>query len=285
MPLSGGRASLIADLGGTTAKPTADVRAAVGGARYAQTDIGGDIGVTYDGATANIRRATLTFGGAYAAAAGVIAGLSLQHIAPRYALNARVEDADIATLARVAKNPAALPARHARRRRACGRRRFGARRQRCDPHSRRFAQRFEFSSGAGRRRRDGDCATGDKRPSHGRDNGACLRRERFASTPKRRAQCAPGRFGRLRRLLRRSRRAWPGAAASRLPSMRRRARLTRRPASRCANARYRRFDFGTISVAAQTVGTAVRLNAAVAGVNGRVAVDGTIDVPRNRPAA
>ncbi len=109
VPIAGGRASVIADIAGTAAKPTATVLAALSGARYADADLGGDVGLAYDGAAVRIRRATLTFAGAYANATGVVAGLTPGHIAPRYAIRAQLADADIAALARTVKNPLRYP--------------------------------------------------------------------------------------------------------------------------------------------------------------------------------
>jgi autotransporter translocation and assembly factor TamB len=109
LPLSGGHATVIADIGGTVAKPTATVLAALGGARYADTDVGGDVGLAYDGAALQIQRATLVYGAAYAAATGVVSGLTPGRIAPRYDVRAQLEDADIATLAHTVKNPLRYP--------------------------------------------------------------------------------------------------------------------------------------------------------------------------------
>jgi autotransporter translocation and assembly factor TamB len=107
--ISGGHATVIADIGGTVAKPTAGVVAAFGGARYADADLGGNAGLVYDGSTLRIDAATLTIGGSYAGAQGTVAGLVPGHIAPRYDLDASVEDADIATLARTFKNSLRYP--------------------------------------------------------------------------------------------------------------------------------------------------------------------------------
>ena len=110
VPVSGGRATVLAELGGTAAQPTADVLAAFAGATYARADLGGNAGLAYAGGVLRIDRATVTFGGAYATATGRVTGLTPGRPAPRYALRARLEDADIATLARTVKNPLRYPA-------------------------------------------------------------------------------------------------------------------------------------------------------------------------------
>ncbi len=109
VPFVNGHATVIADIGGTAAKPVAGVLAALGGARFGNADFGANVGLTYDGATVQLDRATVTFGGAFANAAGTVGGLVPGHFAPRYALAARLEDADIATLARTVKTPLRYP--------------------------------------------------------------------------------------------------------------------------------------------------------------------------------
>jgi hypothetical protein len=280
--LGGGRATLIADIGGTPAKPTAGLVAALGGARYAGTDIGGDAGVTYDHSTLHIDRATLTVGGSYAGAHGTVTGLTPGHIAPHYDLDANVEDADIATLARTVKNPLRYPEG--------------------------TVDANVHVSGAG----SNPSLRGNLNVPEGSINGLSFRDGRIGLSGNGTAVAARGghitvgtttlAFGgtlsRTQQSVRlRSDRidladfddyfdeaevlAGTGSAALAFDATPRGVNTTADIALR--DARYRRFVLGAVGTHVATAGSTIRLTAGVDGPNGRADVDGSILVPGSDP--
>ncbi len=282
VPVAGGRATVIADITGTAGKPRASVLAALAGARYADTDLGGDVGLAYDGAALRIRHATLTFGGAYANATGVVAGLAPGHITPRYDIRAQLADADIATLARTVKNPLRYPE--------------GT----LDADVR--------VGGAGAT----PSIEGEIRVPEGSLNGLSFSAGRIALSGT--AAALSARDGRL--TVGSTTLDFGGSASRTRQSVTLRAdrldlsdfndyfdeaevlagtgslALAFDSAPHALNtsanfalsaARYRRFDLGTVSARVNTVGTAVRLQGALGGANGRINVAGTVQVPLADP--
>ncbi len=282
LPLAGGRATVIADVGGTYAKPTADILAALAGARYAGTDVGGDVGLAYDGTAMHIDRATVTYGGAYANATGAVDGLTLGRLAPRYDIRASLEDGDIAGLARTVKNPLRYPE--------------GT----LDADVR--------VGGAGAT----PSVRGDVRIPEGSLNGLNFRDGRiaFAGTP----SALTARNGELRvgtttldfsaaasRTQQSVRLAAPhidladfndyfdeadvlagtGNVAVALDASPRALHTSAKIALRAT--RYRRFDFGNVSATVGNAGNAIRLQAALDGPNGRVHAGGSVAIAGTDP--
>ena len=282
IPVSGGRASVIADVGGNFKRPTATVLAALGGARYANADLGGEVGLAYDGAALRIDAATVAYGGAYANATGTVSGLTPGHIDPRYDVRAQVQDADIATLARTVKNPLRYPE--------------GT----LDADVR--------VSGAG----SAPAFTGDVRIPEGSINGLDFNAARVAVSGDRNAVAASGGRvsvgsttldfgGRVSRAqqtftLHASRidladfndyfdeaevLAGSGSAALSFAATPRTvnaaADLTLR------DTRYRRFDLGAVDARVVTKGTAIGIAAELNGTNGRINVGGNVMVPASDP--
>ena len=282
VPISGGRATVIADVGGITTKPTATVLAALTGARYANADLGGDVGLAYDGSALRIDRATLTFGGAYANATGAVAGLTLGRIAPRYDIRAQLADADIATLARTVRNPLRYP------------------------EGTLDAELRLGGSGAT------PSIDGEIRLPEGSLNGLNFHSGRVALNGTTVALIA--RDGRL--TVGGTTLAFGGRASRTQQSVTLRANrldlsdfndyfdeaevlggtgslavafdaaphaLNTAANLTLRDARYRRFDLGTLSARVDTVGTTVQIGAALDGANGRLGLAGGINVPHTNP--
>jgi autotransporter translocation and assembly factor TamB len=282
VPISGGRATVIADLGGSAAKPTASVLAALAGARYAGTDLGGDVGLAYDGAAVQIRSATLTFGGAYANATGAVAGLTLGHIAPRYNIHAQLADADIATLAHTVKNPLRYPEGTLEADVRLG----GAGATPSVSGEIRVPEGslngLNFNSGriglsgtaAALTARDGRLTVGSTTLDFG---GSASRAHQSVMLRADRLDLSDFNdyFDEAEVL------AGTGSVALAFDS-------TPRALNTSANlvlrdARYRRFDLGSVDARVNTVGTTVRLQTALAGTNGRLSAAGSVNVPATKP--
>ncbi len=282
VPVAGGRATVVAEIGGTPSKPTAKVVGALSGARYANADVGGDVGLAYAGGLLHIERATLGVGGAYAAATGTVAGLTLGRIAPRYDIRARIEDADLATLARTVRNPLRYPAGTLD----------------ADLHvggagaapSLRGTLDVPEGSINGLSFKDGHVGlAGDANAIAARDGGVTVGSTTIALS---------GDVSRVRQSLDiRSERIdladfddyfddadvlrGTGSAAVALRALPNAVNATADIA--LSGARYRRFELGGVDVHVHTAGTAVRLSAAVSGANGRANVSGRVDVPATQP--
>jgi autotransporter translocation and assembly factor TamB len=282
VPISGGRATVIADIGGTAAKPTAAVLAALAGARYANAELGGDVALAYDGASLHIQRATLTFGGAYANATGAVAGLVPGHVAPRYDVRAQLADADIATLARTVKNPLRYP------------------------EGTLDADVRVGGSGAK------PSVNGEIRIPEGSLNGLSFNSGRLGlSATAAELTASDGRLTVGGTTL-----AFGGRASRTQQSVTLRAdrldlsdfndyfdeaevlggtgslalafdaaphALNTAGNLTLQNARYRRFDLGTVSARVDTVGSGIQVGAAVIGANGRFGAAGSINVPQTNP--
>lgn len=281
-PPVSGRATVIADVGGTVTKPVATVLAALAGARYAATAIGGDVGLAYDGTVVHVDRATLSYAGAFADATGTVSGLALGRIAPRYDVRAQVADADIGALARTVKNPLRYPE--------------GT----LDADIR--------LAGAGA----SPSIAGSVRVPEGSLNGLFFRDARIDVRASASAAAANG--GRV--TVGGTRLNFSGSASRTQQSVRLSSprvdladfddyfdeaevlagtgrvalaldaapqRLTTSADLALTGARYRRFDLGTARATVRTAGTAVSVNAMLAGANGTARADGSIMVPGTDP--
>lgn len=282
IPLTGGHATVIANLGGTIARPVGTVLAALAGARYAGSPVAGDVGVAYDGAALHVNRATLAYGGAYANAGGTISGLTPGHIAPRYDLRAQLEDADIATLARTVKNPVPYPEGTVN------------------------ADLRVGGSGST------PSVAGEIRLPEGSVNGLSFRDGRIAINGTATAIRADGghltvggttldfagNVSRARQSVRLDSRhldladfndyfdeaevlAGTGSIALALDAAPN--HLTTSADVALQGTRYRRFVLGTVGTTVRTVGTAIQLHGKVAGDNGRAQLDGSVNVPVTDP--
>jgi autotransporter translocation and assembly factor TamB len=282
VPWIDGRATVLADVGGTSGRPVATVLAALAGAHYAGSAVGGNAGLAYDGAALHVDRASVTVAGAYADATGTIAGLTLGHIAPRYDLRATLEDADIATLAHSVKTALPYPA-----------------------GTLDADVRVGGSGGA-------PSVVGEIRIPEGSINGLYFRAGRVGFTGSPTALRASGgqvvvggttldfagSASRTQQSGRLASRALNLAdfndyfdAADVLAGTGRLAlafdaaprHLTTSADIGLSGVRYRRFVLGDMTATAGTVGTAVRLHGSVAGTNGRAVFAGTVNVPVTDP--
>jgi autotransporter translocation and assembly factor TamB len=114
LPVRSGTLTAIATIGGTVAAPTVAAGIAAGDvtsedARYAALNVSANTGLTYDAGTLSLQNALVRAGPAVGSLDGRVTGLRGNPMDAHYSFDARVRQADIGTLARIAHAPLAYP--------------------------------------------------------------------------------------------------------------------------------------------------------------------------------